>query len=327
MPDETLMISFHQATGPLTGRPGARPDVLKALGWPPSNHSPDYDMTGTIQEIIYLSSTDGGHSWELASSEPYHSPMNGCACKPDVALPDGTIVRAVWGQYLPFYDVPQTGYLQRSTDGARTWSPPEAFMDPELFIVFPQRLRFLNDGRLVMTGGYGPRDRNSRPWTGTITPAMWISADSGHTWSEPIVVIPDHRLDECDFAQLPDGRLLFISRVAKSTRWQSILEPEGETFRLVSADQTALPYGGHPEMLGAREGVALYLATSGIHWTADAGQTWNDLGIGGTGYYPRSVQLPDGTIFCVYHRGSDNPYDGSVDQEIQAMTFRLQVEE
>jgi len=28
------------------------------------------------------------------------------------------------------------------------------------------------------------------------------------------------------------------------------------------------------------------------------------------------VQLPDGRIFCVFHRGSDNPYDGSVDQEI-----------
>ena len=76
-------------------------------------------------------------------------------------------------------------------------------------------------------------------------------------------------------------------------------------------------------MLAAREGVALHLATSGISWTADAGKTWHDLDIGGTGYYPRSLQLPDGRIFCVAHRGGDDPYDGSADQEILAMTFRL----
>ena len=32
-------------------------------------------------------------------------------------------------------------------------------------------------------------------------------------------------------------------------------------------------------------------------------------------------------LLVVFHRGGDNPYDGSMDQEIQAMTFRLEVEE
>ena len=62
-----------------------------------------------------------------------------------------------------------------------------------------------------------------------------------------------------------------------------------------------------------------------ISWTADEGNTWHDLDIGGTGYYPRAVQLPDGRIFCVHHRGSDNGYDGSIDQQIEAMTFRLNI--
>jgi len=164
---------------------------------------------------------------------------------------------------------------------------------------------------------------------------MWISSNAGQTWSEPIVVLPAAEeegvslTEECDFAELLDGRLLFVNRVSPggANRWKSLLAPEGETFRLVSAAQSALPYSGHPEMLWAREGVALHLATTGIHWSGDAGENWHDLGIGGTRYYPRSVQLPDGRIFCVYHRGGDDPYDGSVDQEIQAMTFRLQVEE
>ena len=36
--------------------------------------------------------------------------------------------------------------------------------------------------------------------------------------------------------------------------------------------------------------------------------------------------MPDGRILCVAHRGSDDPYDGSSDQEIQALRFGLEVE-
>ena len=330
MPDETLMLSFHQATGPLSGRPHARPDVLHALSWPPQGNF-GYDMTGTIQQIIHLASTDGSHTWQQIATEPYHSPMNGCTCEAETALPDGTVVRGVWGQYLPFYDVPQTGYVQRSTDRGQTWTAPSPVMDPDRFIVFPKRLRLLRDGRLVLTGGFsplGPDIKTRYDWFKGMRMAMWLSDDGGHTWPAPVVVLPDMSNEETDFAELPDGRLLFVSRVdgAPHPRWQSLLEPAGDSYHLISYEPAPFPHSGHPEMLAAREGVALHLATTGIHWTADAGQTWHDLGIGGTGYYPRSVQLPDGRIFCVCHRGGDNPYDGSVDQEIQAMTFRLQAE-
>jgi hypothetical protein len=133
--------------------------------------------------------------------------------------------------------------------------------------------------------------------------------------------------EESDFAELQDGRLLFVHRADRPpSRWQSVMEPVGEGFRLADSGPAPFPHSGYPEMLSAREGVALHLATTGISWTGDAGESWHDLGVGGTGYYPRSVQLPDGRVFCVFHRGGDNPYDGSVDQEIQAMTFRLQAE-
>ena len=69
MPDETLMVSFHQATGPFTNRPGAPPEILKRLLWPPKGR-PAYDMTGTCQQIIHLASHDGGESWEQVAAEP-----------------------------------------------------------------------------------------------------------------------------------------------------------------------------------------------------------------------------------------------------------------
>jgi len=52
MPDNTLMVSFHRATGPFKGRPHARKDVLQALAWPPAGR-PDYDMTGNYSPYGY----------------------------------------------------------------------------------------------------------------------------------------------------------------------------------------------------------------------------------------------------------------------------------
>ena len=311
MPDGTLMVSFHQATGPLSGRPMASKDIQRRLNWPRPGLSPGYDMTGTIQEIIHLASSDGGKTWKKVSSEPFHTPMNGLTCEAETALPNGDIVRGVLGSWLVFYDVPQTGYLQISKNGAKSWGPPQTLKSK----INPRRLRVLRDGRLVLLSEQD----------------LLLSADGGKTWSKPVSAWPpDHKTklsSESDFAELPDGRLLFVHRADRPpSRWQSVLTPEGASFRLLSSGPAPFPHSGHPELLATREGVALHLASSSIHWTADAGKTWHDLGIGGTGYYPRSVQLPDGRIFCVSHRHGDNPYDGSVDQEIQAMTFRLHVQ-
>ena len=335
MPDETLMISFHQATGPFSGRPSAPKDVLEKLTWPPGDGTNfGYDMTGLIQQVIILASTDGGQTWEQVGTYPYHSPMNGMGGKGTVGLPDGTIIREVIGHYLPFWNVPQTGCVQRSTDGGQTWGSLEPIMDPDEFRTYPGRIRLLRDGRAVLLGAYAASiNAQTRAQSQRYRkPSMWISSDGGHSWSEPLAVtLPQegvHFTEESDLAELPDGRLLVVDRANPAApRWQSVFEPEGDTFRLVSFELAPLPYSGYPDLLATTEGLVLHLASTGIHWTADAGENWHDLGIGGTGYYPCSVQLPDGRIFCVYHRGSDNPYDGSVDQEIQAMTFRLEVEE
>ncbi|MAE60816.1 MAG: hypothetical protein CMJ49_05595 [Planctomycetaceae bacterium] len=292
-----------------------------------------YDMTGTTQLIIQMRSGDGGRSWEHVGSEPFHTPMNGVNCQAEVALSDGTIVRGVIGTYQPFYDVPQTGYTQWSVDGGRTWDEPTVVMGTDEIVMCPKRLRLLRDGRLAMTGGFWTKGSDTlaagegRP----IRAALWLSTDRGRRWSDPIPVAPSEadtsQTEKTDFAELADGRLLFVTRCEsqEAPRRQSVLVPDGEAYRHESTTPAPFPRGGHPEMLAAREGVALYVATSGISWTADTGETWADLDIGGTEYYPRSVQLGDERIFCVGHRGSDDPYDGSVDQEILGMTFGLNV--
>src|SRR5687768_9027686 len=118
MPNADLMVSFTQATGPLEGRGQAPEDVRQRLNWPPEGH-PAYDMTGLELLNVHLRSTDSGDNWQLVSADRFESCMNGVTNEAATALADGTILRGVWGFYLPYNpELPQTGYLQRSTDGA-----------------------------------------------------------------------------------------------------------------------------------------------------------------------------------------------------------------
>ena len=86
------------------------------------------------------------------------------------------------------------------------------------------------------------------------------------------------------------------------------------------------PHSRHPELLATKAGVILPIATNGTWWTADRGAHGTKLDIPGTSYYPRSIQLPDGTIMVVGHRGGDDPY-GRADQAIVIQTYQLDLKQ
>jgi hypothetical protein len=288
-------------------------------------------MTGTIQEIVTIESRDAGKTWTHVASEPFHTPMNGIV-NGYCPLPDGTLLRTVWGMYLPFYDVPQTGYVQRSADGGKTWGAPIVLTDEAAGIALPKRLRVLRDGRVACVGGYiafSDQVKTFRQGLAHIGVALWLSQDGGATWSETLVVMRTTDgappTEESDLAELADGRLLLITRTNVPDRWQVILRPTGASYAVESRAKGPFPHSGMPDVLAVREGIVLHLATSNVSWTSDGGTTWTDLGFG-TSYYPYSTQLADGRIVCAAHRGSDDPYDGSVDQQVEVVTFRLKVE-
>ena len=113
-PTASLMVSFTQATGPVEGRPQAPKEVQQKLTWPPAGH-PGYDMTGLDLRNVHLRSTDAGKTWKQVSADAFKSCMNGVTGEAETALADGTVVRGVWGYYLPYDpELPKTGYLQRS---------------------------------------------------------------------------------------------------------------------------------------------------------------------------------------------------------------------
>ncbi|MGI8874022.1 MAG: hypothetical protein ACR2KP_06795, partial [Egibacteraceae bacterium] len=74
--------------------------------------------------------------------------------------------------------------------------------------------------------------------------------------------------------------------------------------------------------------VIIDFATTGVHYTADAGRTWRPLpfpsGEHATDYYPRSVQTADGTVLVFGHTGADDPYRPDLAQAIVMDRFKLE---
>src|SRR6185312_8305829 len=89
----------------------------------------------------------------------------------------------------------------------------------------------------------------------------------------------------------------------KQARWRGIFQQRGDSWIINDYHRAPLDHSGHPELLATREGIILHIATSGVHWTDDAGKTWHLLEFRGSqkpyrsNYYPRSLQTKDGQIF------------------------------
>jgi hypothetical protein len=340
MPDASLMVGFTQATGPLEGwRPRAPAAVLRRMP-KATREIAGYDMTGLTQENVHLRSTDGGKSWVKASSDPFSSCMNGMWGGGILALQGGTLLRDAWGQGLPCWDVRQTGFLQRSSDGAKTWGAPEYLSGDPHLQAWPKRLRRLRDGRLLLTGAFSPYEEDKWSWDAQLPklrPCLWVSdGPDGKSWTGPLAIAPEgvrYAGEEWDAAELDSGDLLAVLRTAtydaagstsSQERRQAILAKRGPTWEPGPISAAPFPHSGQPELLAAREGVILHIASDGIWWTADRGATWTRLDMPGTAYYPCALQLDDGEILVVSHVGSDDPY-GKVDQSIVLDSFRLSV--
>ncbi|MBM3334612.1 exo-alpha-sialidase [Candidatus Sumerlaeota bacterium] len=355
MPDKSLMVSFDQATGPLKGRPRAPKGIRDANPW--LDKDPQRDFTGLKLANVYLRSTDGGATWLKVAESPFSSPFDRPVfSQSHIGLADGAILRAVDGSQLPTTpDLPRRVYFQRSPDTGKTWGQPEVPPEPQRPVEFLgdygdgiTRVRRLRDGRLIALGAVNRdviRKRTSTP--AMLEPLVLVSGDEGKSWTAHLFLPAEHRKpsvwNEWDAAELPSGDLLCVVRRrdpnnrSRQVRWQGLLKKTGKSWVLEQYAPSTLVHSGHPELLPTREGVILHIATEGIHWTEDGGQTWKPVVFPGlhksfrpatapeslrTRYYPKSFQTEDGTIYVFAHNGWDNAY-GEFDQSIVMDTFRL----
>ena len=342
-PKDELMVVFTQATGPIKNRRRGPKALLEKLNWPPAGLV-NYDMTGLDMRNVYLRSINGGDTWNTVAEDPFVTPLNGAtSSEGHVSLPDGTFLRGVAGFFLPYNpELPQAGFLQRSNDSAKTWGPPEVYLDSKQYTAYSKRLYLLNDGRLIMLGGltHAPLeslDRSQHNDPGLFESLFMVSEDNGKTWTRIRIVPPEHITEwdasEYDVAELANGDLFCVFRRndpethKTQIRWQGYLRKTGKTW-VPDADRfgpAVFPHSGHPELLATKEGVVLHIATTGVHWTANAGQSWHRLNVPPSHYYPSSVQTFDGMIYVFAHVGGDDPY-GKVDQSIVMDRFRLKVD-
>lgn len=342
MPDRSVMVTFKQATGPLTGRERSQA-LLEKMGL--SNLDANRDFTGLCLVNIYLRSTDSGRTWTTAGEEAFPGPFDrpawgGSHC----ALTGGAILRAVDGSQLPTVDgLPRRIYLQRSSDLGKTWGQPEIPPKPQRPVAdylgdfgdCISRIRRLSDGRLLATGVIRPDATNRRVGL----PLVMLSSDEAKTWQVQRIELTDNQREpgawnEWDAAELPDGNLLCVFRRTdpndrrKQVRWHGVLIRDGERWKIDRYTPAPFEHSGHPDLLVTREGPILHLATNGTHWTNNAGADWHLLATQDqpssyrTQYYPRSLQTDDGTILVFSHVGSDNAY-GQRDQSIVMDSFRL----
>ena len=344
MPDKSLMVTFKQAIGPVEGRPRST-EFFKQIGEDFTITHPTYDYPGLNLASVYLRSTDHGKTWVKAAEDTFSGPIDRINWGGShVALLDGSILRAEDGSQMPFVlDVPRRIFFQRSHDLGKTWGPPEIPPEPKRPVEGKlgdlgdciSRVRRLRDGRLIATGVARPDPANRDVGD----PVIMFSSDEAKTWiPQKFILPPGHRKpgvwNEWDCAELPNGDLFGVFRrndpnTSKQVRWQGIFKKKGDnTWDLENYGPSVLKHSGHPELLATKEGVILHIASTGIHWTDDAGTNWHQLTsadgkpVPGTRYYPKSVQTEDGQIFVCSHAGSDNGY-GDSDQSINMDIFSL----
>lgn len=288
-------------------------------------------IAGGVSSAPVIESTDGAKTWSLA---PDYVPSG--TCRGMAVLDDGTMVRPRWNS-----DLNGIGYVDRSTDGGRTWSDPIYFLPAEQYRAWPTLIKPLSDGRLVLMSGIWERDPTAEWPNPNIVKTMFLSSDGGQTWGNPITLmtIEEGACEESDFVELPNGDLMWIHRAEQfspdgayetsylgATRMQSISQKSGDTFVSLPPQTLPWPHSGFPCTLMTQEGIILDLCTTGSHWSDDNGATWHNLLLGGgtlqTHYYPRALQTADGKIVVVAHRGGDD-IPGTVDQAIILQTFRL----
>ena len=316
--DGTLLVSFStgywHASPPTPFR--LAPDTLaewKKLGMPTDIEAP------TGGRAMLIRSADDDRTWSkpqtiIDTSWDDRSPAM-------VELPDGTLVCSffTYPGHGDFEEQPELACrtaIIRSRDGGKTWEQtPRRLPSPFVFDATDGPPVVLDDGS-VLLAVYGSPKQGVPEQVG-----VFRSADNGQTWELLSVVKTDHEMSEAGLAQLPDGRLVMITRPEGDITWSSDgghtwTEPVTFGMRMFE-----------PGFLVLRDGTLLCLHGSygagGFRaiFSADGGQTWvapantHGFAVDPSVYgYGTGIEMPDGSVLAVYiHTGGHATKDAQTE--------------
>jgi hypothetical protein len=170
----------------------------------------------TQQHSVLLRSADRGRTW----GEPLCLTAGAPA---EVSFHESRLVACPGGRLLAMHRTKGNYWRNVSTDGGRSWSPPE---ETAVWCggSSPPDLRLLADGRLLLTRGHRREPFGVQ---------AHLSEDAGETWDveTPVVLRDDGFHFDMGYptsVQLPDGEMLTVYywqgrdgiRHLQSTRWE-----------------------------------------------------------------------------------------------------------
>jgi sialidase-1 len=161
------------------------------------------------EKVGVCESRDDGQTWQWLSDIAVRAGdrMDGYHELHIVQTSGDRLVAQIRNESIP----QQTGTIQcESSDGGKQWTVPHSIDVPG----YPSHLLRLRDSRLLMTYGYRHKPFGNQ---------ARISADEGHTWSEPLEISADGAGGDLGYpstVELPDGALItaWYERLAESPR-------------------------------------------------------------------------------------------------------------
>jgi len=280
---------------------------------------------------MIVRSTDGGKTWSKPETlidtpaddrHPFF-----------LELPDGTIL---CGFFTYMGAVADTSYylkdpsfahrtrIIRSFDGGRTWEKEPRLL-PSPFIADeadgPMILAQDGSAMLVINGSNPGEDKGGL--------AVLCTKDRGETWELLAVIKADCDLSESSIAQLPNGRMVIISRPEGAICWsddggRTWTKPVTFGMRMYAPSLYVLPNGTLVCLHGSYAGGGLR-----VIFSTDGGQTWiapaPDRGflVDRTYGYGKGMVLPDGSLFITYLSTGGHRREDARTNSIYAIRLRV----
>jgi sialidase-1 len=318
----TLLVAFNAGywhVSPPTPfvMPEPKVEYYRRLGMPRDVVAP------TGGRIMFVRSEDEGRTWskpQTLADTPADDRQAGL-----LALPNGTVLASFFtslGEVDPWGDPALFSHtlIARSFDDGRTWEKRPRLIQRQSRSPFngeaadgPAVLR--KDGSILLTSyGYLPASEHNKHTAA----GLYTSGNHGRTWKLLSIVKADHDLEESHTVELPDGRLVMISRPEGDLCWS---RDGGRTWTsLVTFGMRIFA----PTLYVLRDGMLLCLHGSyapgngGLRaiFSTDGGQTWiapaKDHGflVDNAYGYGAGALLPDGSLYIIYqgtgsHRTED----------------------
>lgn len=342
--DGSVGISFDETME--AENPGFVPPRLEfaeAAGVPVSYCSVEGGSAQQRSYRVYMRSADGANFTETGRCPR----REGSFC--NVGFADGRIV----GFDVPRCNDERTGWsdcirVRESLDGGATWTDVRRLLKGTAPYLW--RVRRLRSGTIVVLASlygtpWGPgckrATRNTmlpgESYQSKIQP-FFLTSENGRDFSGPNYILPGIGAHEFDFAELPDGRLLFLAGDVQGT-------PVGRQFVTPSPDGWINgtlypirdgappdpehdPQGGYvPETIvwDEQHGCLVgYRRNKCFSVSNDYGENWTRLEPDAAFdflYQPCLLELPDGRLGLYGHVGGDNAF-GENDMVICAQVFR-----